>query len=333
MNNVNENENENEKRKYYHYIYKIIFLKGEPEGRYYLGKRTYFGLSIDRDSYTGSGLFCKAYFKKYGSINGETYIKEIIEINTSIEENKLREDFWIKDKYKTDPLCMNLVAGGSGSPDHDTNCYVQDKYKKDIAQYDLYGNFIRSWHGIREAARDLKVNRTGIQNCLSGRKPRAFGYQWRYSNGTEEPIEPFYKILPIKQYTKNGEFVAEFESPCEAENKIKINAGSIKQVCDGKRISAGNYIWRYKEDPFDKYRTTIIDPKDKNREYKKKIRPVLVYHKTGEFVKEFKNISEAIEWLGKGKPAMIYEVINGKRKSAYGYIWNFKENVNDLCQR
>ena len=330
---IMNNENENVKRQYYHYIYKIVFLKGEPEGRYYLGKRTYFGISIDKDSYTGSGLFCIAYFKKYGAIDGETYLKEIIEINTSVKENKLREDFWIGDKYKTDPLCMNLVAGGSGCPNHDTNCYVQDKYKKDISQYDLYGNFIRTWHGIREAARELGVNRTGIQNCISGRKPSAFGYQWKYSDGGEEPIEPFYKILPIKQYTRAGEFVADFDSPYDAEMKIKIDAGSIKDVCDGKRVSAGDYIWRYKKDSFDKYRTTLINYKDRNIEYKKKIRPVLAYYKTGEFVKEFKNISEAIEWLNKGDSSMIYQVINRKRKSAYGYIWKFKENEEELCQR
>lgn len=81
------------------------------------------------------------------------------------------------------------------------------------------------------------------------------------------------------------------QMPIDAEHEIGVDAGSIKQVCDGKRVSAGEYIWRYKNDSFDKYRTDYIDPKDR-KEYKKKIRPVLLYHKTGEFEAEFENLKK-----------------------------------------
>lgn len=77
----------------FHYIYKITFLRGYPTGRYYIGKRTCYEVSIDKDSYTGSGNFCHTYFKKYGKIAGDTYLKEILEINPSWEVNKDREKF------------------------------------------------------------------------------------------------------------------------------------------------------------------------------------------------------------------------------------------------
>ena len=80
-------------RKRFYYIYKITFLCGSPEGRYYYGKRTYYGHSIEADNYTGSGLFCFAYFKKYGTILNETYTKEIIEVNETQEQNRDREVF------------------------------------------------------------------------------------------------------------------------------------------------------------------------------------------------------------------------------------------------
>ena len=85
------------KGKTFHYIYKIIFLCGYPTGRYYLGKRTYHGENLQNDKYCGSGNFCKAYFKKYGAVYGETYIKEILEINPSYEVNKIREKAIIGD--------------------------------------------------------------------------------------------------------------------------------------------------------------------------------------------------------------------------------------------
>ena len=74
-----------------HYIYKIIFLCGELKNRYYLGKRTYNGIDITKDKYHGSGNFCKSYFKKYGIVEGKTYIKEVLEVNDSIEINRNRE--------------------------------------------------------------------------------------------------------------------------------------------------------------------------------------------------------------------------------------------------
>lgn len=77
----------------FYYIYKIHFLCGFPSGRYYIGKRTYQGVEISRDRYTGSGNFCEAYFKKYGKTEGETFIKEILEINPSKKINDDREKF------------------------------------------------------------------------------------------------------------------------------------------------------------------------------------------------------------------------------------------------
>lgn len=86
-----------------YYIYKIHFLRVFPSGRYYIGKHKHLG-SLNNDKYTGSGNFCKAYFKKYGKKEGITYIKEILEINPSEEINNEREELLIGDKYKTDPL-------------------------------------------------------------------------------------------------------------------------------------------------------------------------------------------------------------------------------------
>lgn len=81
-------ERESDEDNKIHYIYKIHFLCGFPTGRYYIGKHT--GKKVT-EKYAGSGNFCFAYYKKYGKIEGETYIKEILEINPSAEINNQRE--------------------------------------------------------------------------------------------------------------------------------------------------------------------------------------------------------------------------------------------------
>ena len=79
-------------KKKFHYIYKIHFLHGFPSGRYYIGKRSYYGYDINQDYYLGSGRFCSSYFDVYGKVAGESYIKEILEINPSKEINAKREE-------------------------------------------------------------------------------------------------------------------------------------------------------------------------------------------------------------------------------------------------
>lgn len=53
----------------------------------------------------------------------------------------------------------------------------------------------------------------------------------------------------ICQYTKKGEFVAEYPSIAEASRKTGINKSSISACCWKRKhsYSAGGYIWKYKE--------------------------------------------------------------------------------------
>lgn len=55
---------------------------------------------------------------------------------------------------------------------------------------------------------------------------------------------------PVLQFTKDGEFVAEYSSTHEAEKQTGIYQTNISHCCQGKRKSAGvkggpKYIWKY----------------------------------------------------------------------------------------
>lgn len=94
----------------FYYTYKITLLKGSLAGHYYYGQHRTNNLN---DGYCGSGRIIKDYFKEYDKIEHQTYIKEIISFYNSLEELNRAEFELIGDKYKTDPLCLNLIAGGS----------------------------------------------------------------------------------------------------------------------------------------------------------------------------------------------------------------------------
>jgi hypothetical protein len=58
--------------------------------------------------------------------------------------------------------------------------------------------------------------------------------------------------------------------------------------------------------------------------YLKKNKPINQYSKYGEFIKTFKSITEAAKSLGFEKDnGGISCVLNGKQKTAYGYIWQY----------
>lgn len=54
------------------------------------------------------------------------------------------------------------------------------------------------------------------------------------------------KQKPVIQYSKSGEKIAEYISAIEAENLSSVNRSHISQCCNGKRKTAGGYIWRFK---------------------------------------------------------------------------------------
>lgn len=78
-------------------------------------------------------------------------------------------------------------------------------------------------------------------------------YNNEYSNIIEKAIERRFwekagKVeRPVLQYTKDGEFVAEYPSTREAERQTGIKHVQISAVCNGKKWfkSAGGFVWSY----------------------------------------------------------------------------------------
>ena len=114
----------------------------------------------------------------------------------------------------------------------------------------------------------------------------------------------------IKQFSVDGELLNVFESMLYIEKTYGYLTSSICQVCNGNKISAYGYIWRYIEDDFDLYSTELL-----NQE-----KPVNQYSINGKYLHTYDSISEARKETNIVK---ISDVCNKKRDSAGGYIWRF----------
>ncbi len=67
------------------------------------------------------------------------------------------------------------------------------KQRKVILQYTLFGEFIKQWESLKEAAFSVGLKKsTTITNCAKGKFTNAKGYQWKYKEG-----DIAIKIAPV----------------------------------------------------------------------------------------------------------------------------------------
>ena len=59
-----------------------------------------------------------------------------------------------------------------------------EKYSVKVNQYDLDGNFIKTWNSLKEIERTLGFSRSGISNCCRGIYKQMKGYKWEYYDET-----------------------------------------------------------------------------------------------------------------------------------------------------
>ena len=84
-----------------------------------------------------------------------------------------------------------------------------------------------------------------ISEAQSGEK--AYWYGKHFSEEHKKKISESMGVNGILQFSKNGEFIAEYPSTKEAERQTGCYQQNICNCCKGERKSAGGFIWRYKE--------------------------------------------------------------------------------------
>lgn len=107
-----------------HYIY---VTKNTINGKMYVGKHTYKGSDSYDKHYLGSGYILKRAIKKYGK---ENFTQEILEYNSSKEENAQREIYWIQKLNTLVPNGYNVDKGGTGG-----GVYLNSENSKFIQLY------------------------------------------------------------------------------------------------------------------------------------------------------------------------------------------------------
>ena len=84
-----------------------------------------------------------------------------------------------------------------------------------------------------------------ISESMSGKNNPMFGKH--FSEEHRKKIRENNPSKPVLQFSKTGEFIAEYPSTMEAERLTGCNHSNICSCCKGEYKSAGGFIWRYKK--------------------------------------------------------------------------------------
>ena len=149
-------------------------------GLYHIKERI-LKLKIEKDGYFRIGLK-KGKIKKYYRVNrlvAQAFIPNPnnYPIVNHKDENPLNNNVdnleWCTQKYN--------VNYGNGISKRKKKISIK------INQYDLDGNFIKTWGSIKDAARYYNGN-TKICQCCKGKVKTAAGYKWKYAEDCHKEI-------------------------------------------------------------------------------------------------------------------------------------------------
>ena len=222
-------------------IYLIYITTNLTNGKKYIGSHLTSNIN---DNYLGSGVILKKAIKKYGKSN---FQREIIAQLDNIDNMKELEEYYIEyyNAYNSN-LFYNATKHAAGI----TKCTWGDKISKSMightfnlgkTQSQDTKNKISESNKGKTRSKEFKLNRSKRMSgntCALGNK---------LSLETRNLISK-NKSKSIIQYSLNLDFIKEWYSTTEVFNTLKIDGGGISNVLNGKRKTAGGFIWKFKND-------------------------------------------------------------------------------------
>lgn len=241
--------------------------------------------------------------RKYGIDN---FSFEIIE-ECSASELDEKEIWWIEHYnsciYNDNSKGYNMTPGGG------------EKFYNPEQFYKLWDDGLSPG----QIAEKLKCSPTTVRGYLTdyknyeeehNKRGGIVAAQTAILNNKREAISP---LGTINQYSLSGEFIKTWSSCKEIERELGISACSIGKVLNGKRNSAGNFLWT-KNNEVPKVNAKVWQERE-----------IEQYDLNDNYITTYKNIKEAAEAMNCTPTNIGHVLNNSNRKTACGYKWKYKE--------
>jgi group I intron endonuclease len=132
---------------------------------------------------------------------------------------------------------------------------MRNSHKKiSIIQLTLKGEFVKEHDGIREACRNLGIEKdpsgNGIRSVLKGEGEFAYGFKWIYKDPVQAKriSQSKKKKIPVIQYTLDDDFIREYESISEASRSLGKNPSTLINSFKRKSKTCHGFKWAYKDE-------------------------------------------------------------------------------------
>ena len=131
-----------------------------------------------------------------------------------------------------------------------------------VNQYDLYGNYIKTFPSASEAGRNVGKDRTNITHAIRCNKLVA-GYQWSYAD--KKSMEPYQRENQkwIAKFNLQGEYITRYPSIKVAADNSDTTRDNIHHAVrhkTGRSNIAGSYRWLYVTE-YDRTGVSVINAK------------------------------------------------------------------------
>lgn len=212
------------------------------------------------------------------------------------------------------------------------SAHCKAAYKTYLSDYDCYRNtWLRSIidnYGIPPIIELLEDNlsleeanvREKYYISLYGRKIFGEGRLVNTSEGggsfEKKQISNWREITGTKvdQYSIDGILIKRWNSMTDVEEELHIETSHTSQACKGKRSTAGGYVWRYREEPFNKYE--VVDTRK---------RRVCMYNLQGELLKTYSKAVHVIKDFPELKSTSnITSVCRGNQHTFGGFVFRYE---------
>lgn len=158
---------------------RIKSFKHKKAGKLKRPNRTKSGY-LQMQLYSGDGNYITM---KIHRIMGEMFLHNPNDL-PDINHDNLIKDFnmlynieWISKSGN----CQHAIRNGRVPRYWKGRLGADCPFSKAVNQYDMNGNLINEFGGVREASRITGINRSGIGSCTRGEKGSHEGFKWRFA--------------------------------------------------------------------------------------------------------------------------------------------------------
>ena len=245
----------------------IVYCYTSPSGKCYVGQTMNENRRKTQHKISASHIYRdynKPFYKAIRKHGWDSFTYEILWRRESDNLNQLRtllnkyEEYYINvlDSYKNGYNCncggtfvhINSVVGHKLTEEHKKK--LNKSVMKEGHQYDLDGNFLKSFCSAAEAQICTGCDASQIIACCKGKAHTSKGFQWCYAGDTRTKYIP-YKHSVTKKFGKDNPKSKIVVKIDESGNEIK-RWDALMTACRELNVNSGTLCraikqhWKYK---------------------------------------------------------------------------------------